>query len=69
MTMRRRGGDRCSASGRAEFEGKVEKNPMTVLKRFSRRTIEVADSYVKGKISDTKIATMGVRERFNVTTE
>ena len=44
------------------FEGKVEKNPMTVLKRFSRRTIEVADFYVKGKISDTKIATMGVRK-------
>ena len=55
--MRRRGGDRCSASGRAEFEGNVEKNPMVALKRFSRRTaIEVADFYVKGNISDTNIA-------------
>ena len=41
---------------------------MIVLKRFSRRTIEVADFYVKGNISDTKIATMG-SARFNVTTE
>ena len=34
---------------------------MTVLKRFSRRTIEAADLYVKSKNSDFKIATLGVR--------
>ena len=60
--MRRRDTAMVGETVFGKFEGKVEKNPMTVLKRFSRRTIEAADLYVKSKNSDFKIATLGVRE-------